>query len=39
MAWISSVTSTVLPTPGAAEQRRLAALRERGEQVEHLDAG
>ena len=33
------MTSTVLPTPGAAEHRRLAALRERRQQVDHLDAG
>ena len=35
---MSSITSTVLPTPGAAEHRGLPALRERREEIDHLDA-
>ena len=39
MVRISSMISTVLPTPGAAEHRGLAAARDRRQQVDHLDAG
>jgi hypothetical protein len=39
MAWISSITSTVLPTPAPPNIAALPPWAMRREQVDHLDAG